>query len=163
MRHVANRGETAARCLRAAADLELQAGALFGRLAAREGTPGWLAELLRGLAREEDQHAMRIRLAERLVPFEAWPEHALTRIAEDLRLAQAELLRLEVTLERPGVVVPRAVLEGLLAAEQVFDALHAEMMTSSVSLHVNELFRALRRQDAHHRELMRDARASEGP
>lgn len=157
MRHVTNRGETAARCLRSAAELELQSGALYVRLATRQGTPPWLAELLRGMAREEEQHAMRIRLMERLVPVDAWPEFALTRIAEDLRLAQAEMVRFQTVLDRAGEIQPRAVLDALLAIEKTFDALHAEMMTASVSPHVTELFATLRQQDGHHRELMDDA------
>lgn len=160
MKHVANRGQTAARCLRAAAELELRSGALYLRVAAREGTPGWLGELLAGLAREEEQHAMRIQLLERLVPPDAWPEHAVARVVDELRAARGELVRLEVELDRPGAPEPRTILDAVAAAEKVFDALHAEMMASTTSPQVTELFRSLRSQDARHRELLGDARGN---
>lgn len=157
MRFVPGRGQAAARCLRAAADLELRSGALYARLAGREGAPGWLAELLRGMAREEEQHAVRIRLLERLVRADAWPEHAVARIGADVDEARSVLAHLEAELGPPGPVSPAAVLHALVAVERTIDALHAEMMASTVAPHVAGLFRALRAQDARHRELMRDA------
>ncbi|HET8724184.1 MAG TPA: hypothetical protein VFM53_08240 [Anaeromyxobacteraceae bacterium] len=158
MKPVAIRGRNAARCLRAAAELELRSGALYARLAGRKGVPGWLADLLLGMAREEEQHAMRIRLLERLVQADAWPEHAVVRIDEDLREAGSVLARLEAELEAPGPISLPAVLHALVAVERTFDALHAEMLASTVSPPVAELFETLRAQDAQHRELVRDAR-----
>ena len=160
MKHVANRGQTAARCLRAAAELELRSGALYLRVAAREGTPGWLGELLAGLAREEEQHAMRIRLLERLVPPDAWPEHAVARVVDELRTAHGEIVRLEVELDRPGALAPRKILDALSAVERTVDALHAEMVASTLSPQVAALFQGLRSQDARHRELLGDARGN---
>jgi hypothetical protein len=99
---------------------------------------------------------MRIHLLERLVTPDAWPEHAVVRITEDLRAARAALVRTETELDRPGPLQPRAVLDAIRDVEATFDVLHAEMMASTVSPHVTELFETLRGQDARHRDLMGD-------
>jgi rubrerythrin len=146
---------TTAQCIRSAIELELRAAALYAGLAARLESPPGLRALLLGLAREEEQHAMRVRMLERLARGAPWRPPDLERHVAELEAAHARIRALEVELAGPGGSSPQGVRDAILAVEETFATLHAEMMATTLAPEVRTLFQGLTAQDVHHRELVR--------
>jgi hypothetical protein len=156
------RTQTAAQCIRSAMDLEQRIGRLYLDMAVRsEGQP-WLRGLLRGLAAEEEQHAKRIRLLERVRSGTAWTGVELARVGASLRRAHERIDELERHGAAGGAAPIQATTacEAILAVELGLGSLHAEMMAGALVPEVRDLFDALARQDAHHQAVARDAMRS---
>jgi rubrerythrin len=144
-------------CIRSAIDLELQAAALYTGLAERFAAQAWLRDLLLGLAAEEEQHAMRVRMLERIQVGVPWRPEVLQKLCADVQRAIDEIRDFQVAFAGPFPIEPEEVLEAILRIERSFVGLHAEMMSSSASPAVSQVFRSLSAQDAHHRALIAGA------
>jgi rubrerythrin len=148
---------TTAQCVHSAIALELRAGALYAGLAARFDSLPWFRDLLLGLSAEEEQHATRMRMLERVARRALWTQADLDRHAGALEAAHARLREFQEALSGPSAAVPAAVCDAILALEETFEALHAEMMATTLAPEVSALFMGLAAQDGHHRELLRSA------
>lgn len=151
---------TTAQCIRAAERVEMLAAELYESLAVSFAEAPWLRELFAGLAAEERQHAMRIRLLERHQGVNAWLPEALGPICRDLDAMAEELESTRARLRLPGALrSPTVVLERVCDIERRFGTLHAEELCRSASPEVVRLFRSLALQDERHRRLLDEARS----
>ncbi|HQR29839.1 MAG TPA: hypothetical protein PLL32_05475 [Anaeromyxobacteraceae bacterium] len=149
---------TTAQCIRAAERVEMLAAELYESLAVAFAEAPWLRQLFEGLASEERQHAMRIRLLERHQGANAWLPEAMEPICRDLDAMAKELESVRARLLLPGALrSPTVVLERVREIERRFGSLHAEELARSASPEVARLFRSLALQDERHRKLLEEA------
>lgn len=148
----------ASQILRSAARIESMAQDLYAELAVTFTHQPFLREMFELLAREEAQHAMRIRLLDRHHGRAPWSE-------EDLERFQVELDGMAQEIEAVRVLAGAAVgtrnvgglLRRLTAMETRFGSIHAEELARSAAPEVQKLFATLAAQDAKHSEMIEKA------
>jgi rubrerythrin len=149
---------TTAQCFESAVQVENLMRDVYVGLADRYAGEATLTELFRDLAREEEQHAHRIRLLARHQNEGAWARDAAARISRKLEAMSAELLALVAELgEEQDPSSPGDVLQRVIDAEGRCDALHAEELARTAEIDVQLLFSALASQDVRHKELLEKA------
>ncbi len=154
---------TAAGCIRAAVELEERSAGLYRSMAARFPDPPWFRELLQGLAVEEDQHALRIRMLERLHSQALGGPEDLDRIGRFLREALARTLEVEEVVARSRAPSPRALLDAITRLEETTGGAHAEVLAGTAGPEVRGLFGALATQDRNHATVLARARERLAP
>jgi rubrerythrin len=157
---------TTSGCIRAAIELELRSASLYRALAERFSGHAWLRLLLDGLTEEEQQHAMRIRMLERVHPASIWKPEDLPAFSTAIQAALARTMEVEETIARSGQIPPLSVLEAVRRLEAATAGAHAEALARSAAPDVRGLFESLATQDRHHGEVLERAcarLAEEGP
>lgn len=149
---------TAAACTRAAVELERRSAALYRSLAVRFPDPPWFRELLEGLAVEEDQHALRIRMLERLHPGALGGPEDLDRAGRALQEALARTLEVEEVVARSLAPSPRVLVDAIARLEETTGGAHAEVLAAAAAPEVRKLFESLAAQDRNHGSVLARAR-----
>jgi rubrerythrin len=149
----------ASQILRSAARIESMAQDLYAELAVTFAHQPFLREMFEMLAREEAQHAMRIRLLDRHHGRAPWHEDELARFRVEL---DAMVKEIEAVRELASAAVGTRNVGGLLrrltAMESRFGSIHAEEFARNAAPEVQELFASLASQDARHSEMIEKAK-----
>lgn len=148
----------ASQILRSAARIESMAKDLYAELAITFASQPFLREMFELLAREEAQHAMRIRLLERHHGRAPWSDEDLERFQRELdgMVKELEAVR-ELAGAAAGARNVGALLRRLTAMESRFGSIHAEELARSAAPEVRKLFASLATQDVKHSELIEKA------
>ncbi len=147
-------------CFQTAARVEILLRDLYAGLARCFRNDARLHESFLGLADEEEQHALRIRLLALHRKGVTWTDEAVDRIGRDLIAIVAELSAMakEIgTAPVPGGRSAAPVLRRVIEVERRCGSLHAEALAQSADPVVRGFFSSLARQDAHHERLLEQA------
>lgn len=142
-----------------AAHVEELARDTYLALAAHQGTPKDLAETLRGLAAEEEEHARRVRLLGDSLAGGGWPDGLTRLLAEKVQgaaLAHQHLLWEVRSRRRPGDL--EALLARLADMEVRLGFTHAEQLAKVADHRIASFFATLAKQDRRHAALLDAAR-----
>ena len=149
---------TPVECLEAAARLEVLAKDVYSALAIRYGDRPDLLEVFSGLAREEEQHANRVRALAQHQTNQDLSGAVLARLTRTLEAVEAELVALmEVGADGRAVDAPDEILRRLIDFERRSASIHAEYLAQDFAPGMQSLFSALARQDRDHVELLKQA------
>jgi rubrerythrin len=145
-------------CFQAAARVEILLRDLYAGLAGCFRADARLHESFLGLADEEEQHALRIRLLALHRKGVTWTDEAVDRMSKDLVAVVAELSAMarEVRVGMYGRCA-EPVLRRVIDVERRCGKLHAEALAQSADPVVRGFFSSLARQDAHHERLLEQA------
>ena len=148
----------ASQILRSAARVESMARDLYAELAVTFAHQPFLREMFEVLAREEEQHAMRIRLLDRHHGRAPWSEEELEHFQAQLdeMVKELEAVR-ELASAAVGARNVGGLLRRLTAMEARFGSIHAEELARSAAPEVRQLFASLATQDARHSEMIEKA------
>jgi rubrerythrin len=148
----------ASQILRSAARIESMAQELYAGLAVTFAHQPFLREMFEQLAREEAQHAMRIRLLDRHHGRAPWSDEELERFQLELdgMVQELEAVR-ELAGAAAGARNVSALLRRLTEMEARFGSIHAEELAQSASPEVRALFASLATQDVKHSEMIEKA------
>jgi rubrerythrin len=145
-------------CFQTAARVEILLRDLYAGLAGCFRTDARLRESFLGLADEEEQHALRIRLLALHRKGVTWTDEAVDRIGRDLVAIVAELSAMAKEMGTgPDGQCPEPVLRRVIEVERRCGSLHAEALAQSTDPVVRGFFSSLARQDAHHERLLEQA------
>ncbi len=149
---------TVQECFQAAVRIEILLRDLYAGLAGCFRADPGLRESFFGLAQEEEQHALRIRLLALHRRGVTWSEDAIERFARDLVAVVAELTAMAGDVGRAGdPTVAGPVLRRVLEVERRCESIHAEGLARSEDPVVRGFFSSLARQDRHHERLLAQA------
>jgi rubrerythrin len=146
-------------CLESAAWMENQAQNVYSALAIRYGERSDLRELFSGLAKEEEQHADRVRALALHRAKRDLSDATMARIAGTLKAVEAELAKLmAVGADGRRPDEPEEILRKVTDFEKRFESIHAEYLAQDFAPGMQGMFFSLARSDRKHAELLKQAR-----
>lgn len=149
---------TVQECFQSAVRIEILLRDLYAGLATCFRADPVLHESFLGLAEEEQQHALRIRLLALHRKGVVWTDEAIARIGKDVATIVAELsaMATDVASSHDGKgAVP--VLRRVIEVERRCASLHAEGLARSADPAVRGFFSSLARQDTYHELMLQQA------